>query len=66
MNYEKEMKEYLDTQTMTINTKKGYISGFNSLQKLFNTTNIDYIKTPDTTIKKIEEAYPKENVISTK
>lgn len=66
MNYEKEIKEYLDTQDMTINTKKGYISGFNSLQKLFNTTNIDYIKTPDTTIKKIEEAYPKENVISTK
>ena len=66
MNYEKEIKEYLDTQTMTINTKKGYISGFNSLQKLFNTTNIEYIKTPETTIKKIEEAYPKENVISTK
>jgi hypothetical protein len=66
MNYEKEIKEYLDTQDMTINTKKGYISGFNSLQKLFNTTNIDYIKTPDTTIKKIEEAYPKENVMSTK
>jgi len=66
MNYEKEIKEYLDTQDMSINTIKGYISGFNSLQKLFNTTNIEYIKTPDTTIKKIEEAYPKENVISTK
>ena len=66
MNYEKKIKEYLDTQTMTINTKKGYVSGFNSLQKLFNTTNIEYIKTPETTIKKIEEAYPKENVISTK
>ena len=66
MDYEKEINEYLDTQDMTTNTKKGYISGFKSLQKLFNTTTIEYIKAPETTINKIEEAYPKENVISTK
>ena len=66
MDYETELKEYLDTQEMTNNTVKGYMSGFRSLQKLFNTDNIDYITTPKTTIKKIEENYPKENVISTK
>jgi hypothetical protein len=66
MNYEKELKEYLDIQTMTPNTKRGYISSFNSLQKLFKTDNIDYIKNSKTTIKEIEEAYPKPNVISTK
>jgi len=66
MDYSTKLKEYLDTQEMTINTKKGYISGFNSLQTLFNTDNIDYIRTPKKTIKEIEEAYPKPNVISTK
>ena len=67
MDYSTKLKEYLDTQNeMTANTKRNYISSFNSLQKLFRTTNIDYIKTPKSTIEKIKEEYPKENVISTK
>ena len=67
MNYSNKLKEYLDTQKeMTANTKRSYISSFNSLQKLFNTNNIEYIKTPKSTIEKIKEEYPKENVISTK
>lgn len=66
MNYEKEIKEYLDTQDMTANTKRNYISSFNSLQKLFKTDNIDYIKNSKETIEKIKEEYPKTNVISTK
>ena len=67
MNYLNKLKDYLDTQKeMTANTKRSYISSFNSLQKLFNTNNIEYIKTPKSTIEKIKEEYPKENVISTK
>jgi len=67
MDYSTKLKEYLDTQKeMTANTKRSYISSFNSLQKLFKTDNIDYIKNSKTTIKEIEEAYPKPNVISTK
>ena len=67
MNYSNKLKEYLDTQKeMTANTKRNYISSFNSLQKLFNTDNIDYIKTPKPTSEKIKEEYPKENVLSTK
>ena len=67
MDYSTKLKEYLDTQKeMTANTKRSYISSFNSLQKLFKTDNIDYIKNSKETIKEIEEAYPKPNVISTK
>ena len=63
MNYEKEIKEYLDTQDMTANTKRNYISSFNSLQKLFKTDNIDYIKNSKETIEKIKEEYPKPIII---
>jgi len=67
MDYSTKLKEYLDIEKeMTDNTKRNYSSSFNSLQKLFKTNNIDYIKTPKSTIEKIEEFYPKENVISTK
>ncbi len=56
MNYSNKLKEYLDTQKeMTANTKRSYISSFNSLQKLFNTNNIEYIKTPKSTIEKIKK-----------
>jgi hypothetical protein len=65
-NYSSEFKIYLDSQNLSKNTIKNYISSYNSLQDIFKQDNIDFIKKPEETYKAIEKVYPKSNVLLTK
>jgi len=66
MNFTSELETILNTQKLSKNTVKNYISALHSLQDLFKTDSIDFIITPETTIKAIEKEYIKPTIILTK
>lgn len=68
--YKATLQKYLEEKEkekkISKNTAKNYISSFNTLQTLFKTDNLKYIKNPDETIKVIEKEYTNNQTIQAK